>query len=70
MLKVIVLLIPVTDSSSVYFWSSDEVATTTDDRQAYGIKITGSDKADVKPSNEVYGFTVRCVTDVNPAGAE
>ena len=55
----------VMNAEYAYFWSSDWDEN--DDKQAYGIVITAMDKSKVNTTNKVYGFTIRCVTDTDPA---
>ena len=38
-----------------------------DFKQALGLVITGTDMSSIKPSNKVYAFTIRCVTESDPA---
>jgi uncharacterized protein (TIGR02145 family) len=55
----------VMNAEYAYFWSSDWDEN--DDKQAYGIVITAMDKSKVSTTNKVYGFTIRCVTNTDPA---
>jgi uncharacterized protein (TIGR02145 family) len=55
----------VMNAEYAYFWSSD--SDENDDKQAYGIVITAMDKSKVSTTNKVYGFTIRCVTNTDPA---
>ena len=54
----------VENAANAYYWSYTE----DNDKQAYGLVITGQDKSEVNTTNKVYAFTVRCVTDEDPAG--
>ena len=54
----------VENAANAYYWSYTE----DNDKQAYGLVITGQDKSEVNTTNKLFGFTIRCVTDEDPAG--
>jgi uncharacterized protein (TIGR02145 family) len=58
----------VVKSNNAFFWSQSEDID--DNKLAYGIVITAKDEAEINTSNKVYAFTIRCVTETDPAGAQ
>ena len=50
-------------NKKAFFWSSDEIITVNDDKQAYGLVIKGADESDVTSNSKKFAFTIRCVQD-------
>jgi uncharacterized protein (TIGR02145 family) len=50
-------------NKKAFFWSSDEIITGNDDKQAYGLVIKGADESDVTSNSKKFAFTIRCVQD-------
>ena len=55
----------VMNADIAYFWSDGQDVDS--DWQAYGLEIVSKDDSEVNLSNKIYAFTLRCVTDTDPA---
>ena len=52
----------VNSEKAAYFWSSTEDAV---ENQAYGLEITSTTEGKVNSTTKTYGFTIRCVKDID-----